>query len=122
MAGGGQTLAAARGIGSEQQFRTAHTGGTVHAALMLGLVGAIRELALNVTERRSLVTWIAVMGWGNSVGYTVGAFLGKRGLEPKSRGDLVPFSCFLAAISGLVRTLQLLWRGCQAESDKRVTS
>ena len=120
IAGGLQALAATRRGGlsnhpaAEAQFRTAHVGGTVHAALLLGLVGALRELRglRDAADVRALVSAAALMGWGNSVGYTVGALLGKRGLEPRPDGNLVPFSLFCAAIAGLARTLQLLWKGC----------
>ena len=113
VAGGLQALAATRGIGSESQFRTAHVGGTVHAALLFGLVGALRELRGLRTgaDVRALVSAAALMGWGNSAGYTIGALLGKRGLEPRPDANLVPFSLFCAAIAGLARTLQLVWKG-----------
>jgi len=118
IAGGLQALAATRRGGlsaaAEGQFRTAHVGGTVHAALLLGLVGALRELRglRDAADVRALVSAAALMGWGNSVGYTVGALLGKRGLEPRADGNISPFSLFCAAIAGLARTLQLLWKGC----------
>ena len=42
----------------------------------------------------------------------MGSLLGKRGLEPRADGNIIPFSLFCAAIAGLARTLQLLWKGC----------
>lgn len=69
------------------------------------------------------------MGWGNTLGYFVGAVVGARGLEPKLgvsicmsycvKGshsfdvvdrNVFPLSFFLAAIAGLSKTLQLLYR------------
>jgi hypothetical protein len=130
-----QTLAATIGFlrpGSEAQFRTAHVGGTVHAALMFGMAGALRELTLSDPDRRSLVDAMIMMGWGNSVGYALGAFIGKRGLEPWASAynvltrrptnqrptfrpmldkNLPPFLLFVLAIVGLARVLQLTYRG-----------
>ena len=118
-----QASAATKAKVSESQFRTAHTGGTVHAGLMLGMAGALHHLVLTDAERTSLVTWTAIMGWCNSGGYLVGALVGARGLTPWGgrhlRGGLAnagPFASFVVAMVALLRVTQLAWRG--AARDK----
>jgi hypothetical protein len=80
---------------------------------MFAMAGALRELTLTQEDERSLVGATIVMGWGNSLGYGLGAFLGKRGLEPKPDANLLPFMLFVLAIGGLTRVLQLTYRGAQ---------
>ena len=112
IAGMGQAFAAVRKIGSESQFRTAHVGGTMHAVFMFAMAGCIREFRLSKSEKDSLVWWTIVMGWGNTLGYTVGAFLRHRGLKPGGLNN-PPLALFLTAMYALVRVLQLSWRGSQ---------
>ncbi len=104
-------------VGSEAQWRTAHVGGTMHAVFMYGLAGALREFALSKADRTSLTSWAIVMGWCNSLGYTVGALLGKRGLEFTGVDrNLPPLSLFLTAMYALAKVLQLSWRGSREDA------
>ena len=118
VAGMGQARAAIRKMQSESQFRTAHMGGTVHACLMFAMAGCVREFELSERDRSSLVFWTIVMGWGNTLGYTVGAFLRHRGLQPGGLNN-PPLALFLLAMYALVRVLRLSWRGSSQRKNRK---
>lgn len=117
VAGLGQASMASKAR-NEAQFRAAHVGGTVHAALLFAIAGVLRHLNLNDKEKSSLVSWTAVLGWANSSGYLIGAMLGARGLTPTGnevlaggKKNMLPFSLFLVAIYSLIRVTMLTWHG-----------
>lgn len=89
-------------------------GGTMHACFLFGMAGALRELDLSNADRSSLAYYSIIMGWGNSLGYTVGALLGARGLEITGVDrNLPPLSLFLSAMFALAKVLQITWKGSQ---------
>ena len=138
VAGGGFTIAITSGVGVESQFRTAHIGGSVHAALLFGAAGSLHLLQLHADDMRTLVNCCAMMGCGNTLGYTVGAFLKARGLKPVTLStkppyvldfsntgplgglvtNLLPNALFVAAILGLVGTIYLVNKGATAEHKR----
>mmetsp|Transcript_40866 Transcript_40866/g.82386 ORF Transcript_40866/g.82386 Transcript_40866/m.82386 type:complete len:169 (+) Transcript_40866:57-563(+) len=138
VAGGSFTLSITSGVGTESQFRTAHTGGTVHAALLFGVAGCLRLLKLDDDDTRSLVTSSAVMGWGNTLGYLIGAYLSARGLKPVTISTKPPFLLdldgsgplgsiarntvpnllFGAAILALMRFIHLVHKGTRSGDEK----
>uniref|UniRef100_A0A7S3PK88 Uncharacterized protein n=1 Tax=Aplanochytrium stocchinoi TaxID=215587 RepID=A0A7S3PK88_9STRA len=98
---------------NESQWRTAHVGGTMHAVFLFAIAGALKELNLSASDRKSLAFYSVMMGWGNSLGYSVGALIGKRGLEAKPDGNLPPLALFLSAMYALAKVMQLTYKGTQ---------
>ena len=98
--------------GAEAQFRTAHVGGTLHAAYMLAMAGALSKFTLSKGDEDALTYWTIMMGWTNSLGYGIGAMLGKRGLEFTGFDrNLPPLSLFLVAMYSLFQVMRLSWKG-----------
>eukprot|EP00930_Biecheleria_cincta_P005341 TRINITY_DN106265_c0_g1_i1.p1 TRINITY_DN106265_c0_g1~~TRINITY_DN106265_c0_g1_i1.p1 ORF type:complete len:169 (+),score=21.76 TRINITY_DN106265_c0_g1_i1:78-584(+) len=138
VAGGGFTVAITSGVGAESQFRTAHIGGTVHAALLFGASSSLHLLQLTALEVRRLTDCCALMGWGNTLGYTLGAFLKARGLKPitlmttapylldfSNSGPLgglvwniLPNTFFVAAIIGLTGTIYFVDKGTRSANKR----
>lgn len=115
-----QAAAATKRRASEGQWRTAHTGGTMHAVFLFAMAGCIREFSLSDADRASLSTNAILMGWCNSLGYAVGAALGKRGLEFTGLdSNLPPLVLFLTAMYALAKVLQLSWRGAALGGGRR---
>ena len=107
-----QARAANRSSRSESQFRTAHVGGTLHAVFLYAMAGVISKFCLTEGERKSLTYNSILMGWTNTLGYTVGAMLGKRGLKFTGLdGNLPPLVLFCTAMYALAKVLYLSWKG-----------
>ena len=87
----------------------------MHACFLFGMAGALRELDLSVKDRTDLASYSIMMGWGNSIGYTLGALLGARGLQLKLDANLPPLSFFLSAMYALAKVLQLTWKGSRLQ-------
>eukprot|EP00756_Hemistasia_phaeocysticola_P061197 Hpha_TRINITY_DN4689_c0_g1::TRINITY_DN4689_c0_g1_i1::g.97143::m.97143 len=96
---------------TEGQGSTSHVGGVMNAVMMFAVAGGMRELLLSTEERGELVTAVAHMGWANTLGYTIGALIGSRGLGLEKLRDAPPLALFLYAMVQLARALRLLWRG-----------
>lgn len=111
----GMLQALATGTHRESQFRTAHVGGTLHAVFLYAMAGAISKFNLNSEDRESLTDNSILMGWTNTLGYTVGALIGKRGLKLTGiDGNLPPLALFCVAMYALAKVLYLSWKGSQA--------
>ena len=107
-----QARAANRNSRSESQFRTAHVGGTLHAVFLYAMAGVISTFCWTHGERKSLTYNTILMGWTNTLGYIVGAMLGKRGLKFTGMdGNIPPLVLFCTAMYALTKVLYFSWKG-----------
>ena len=64
------------------QWKTAHIGTCMQSLLLLAAAAVCSLLDLGPSEWSVYRLAVVLTGWGNSLGYTVGAFVGHRGLTP----------------------------------------
>mmetsp|Transcript_42247 Transcript_42247/g.59132 ORF Transcript_42247/g.59132 Transcript_42247/m.59132 type:complete len:169 (+) Transcript_42247:52-558(+) len=68
--------------GNKNQWRTAHVGSSVNALFVIACGCAQPFFVLSKKQRSWMIFGVKLTGWGNALGYTIGAIVGHRGLVP----------------------------------------
>ncbi len=96
--------------GTEQAWRTAHTGPIMNGMLAMAIRASGSMITLSPRAQRGLVATMLITIWCNTIGYNAAAIGGERGLTPRGRPlNNIAYVCFLAAaVSVLVSILLVI--------------
>eukprot|EP01062_Namystynia_karyoxenos_P081739 TRINITY_DN9042_c0_g1_i1.p1 TRINITY_DN9042_c0_g1~~TRINITY_DN9042_c0_g1_i1.p1 ORF type:complete len:152 (+),score=39.80 TRINITY_DN9042_c0_g1_i1:113-568(+) len=100
--------------GRINQWRVAHSGSVSNGLLCFAAAAALHFISLSEEEQERLSKALSIAAWGNTLGYTLGAVVGHRGLKlegPPANG--IPFACFGVAVPTVIYGLAQLLRGAR---------
>lgn len=100
--------------GTEAAWRRAHLGALMNALAMFAFAGIGSVVCLSDPGQRWLARCVIITGWGNSLGFLIGAIYSVRGL---AFGDVVANSVvyvlFLIAAGTAFVQAFLVWKGAR---------
>jgi len=118
---------------NQNKWRVAHTGSATHAVLTFALAAICPLLTLTESGWFTLSWAVPLLSWCNSIGYTLGAYTGHRGLTPVCMTlkspvllaicesgppmNVVVNIVFVFAIFGLIATMWVVWQGASSSSS-----
>ena len=101
--------------GTEAAWRRTHLGALMNALAMIAFAAAGSSIRLGARARQVYIYSVCITGWGNSLGFLVGALFGVRGLAfGGAWTNSLNYLLFLiAAVTAFVQAW-LLWQGARA--------
>jgi hypothetical protein len=103
--------------GTEAAWRRTHLGALMNAIAMIAFALAGSGIRLGAWARQIYIWSVCITGWGNTLGFLVGALFGVRGLAfGASWANSVNYLLFLIAALTAFAQAWLLWQGARAQS------
>lgn len=102
--------------GTEAAWRRTHLGALMNALAMIAFAAAGSGIRLGARARQIYIWSVCITGWGNSLGFLVGALFGVRGLAFGApwTNSLNYLLFLIAALTAFVQAW-LLWQGARAQ-------
>lgn len=105
--------------GTEAAWRRTHLGALMNALAMMAFAVAGSSLRLSARARQWYVVSVCITGWGNTLGFLVGALFGVRGLAfGGAWANSLNYLLFLVAAATAFIQAWLLWQGARARSHE----